>query len=183
VLGAGAGAAQPGFFSSSAKEFTNSPTLPPVGTPVQIERLSFTVSGFPLSPLRFTSAAAPPPCARRSAGLQGNRIHGFAGHAGWGPGQLEHEIARGDWHVTAADATMVFEVKASAVWPKLIQQFSGEWTRREAPIDQAGTRASISRWRALLVLLHRRAPRGGATTAAPLPSPTCSPRSLWRHCP
>ena len=57
-------------------------------------------------------------------------MHGFAGHAGWGPGQLDHEIARGDWHVTAADATMVFEVKASAIWPKLIQQFSGEWTRR-----------------------------------------------------
>jgi putative AlgH/UPF0301 family transcriptional regulator len=36
-----------------------------------------------------------------------NRVRGYAGHAGWGPGQLDREIARGDWHVTAAGAAMV----------------------------------------------------------------------------
>jgi putative transcriptional regulator len=62
-----------------------------------------------------------------------NRVRAFAGHAGWAPGQLDREIARGDWYVAAADATKIFEMKASAIWPKLIQQFSGEWTRRETP--------------------------------------------------
>jgi putative transcriptional regulator len=59
-----------------------------------------------------------------------NRVRAYAGYASWGAGQLDREIARGDWHVTAADPTMVFETKASAIWPTLIQQFSGEWTRR-----------------------------------------------------
>ena len=69
-----------------------------------------------------------------------NRVRGYAGHAGWGPGQLEREIARGDWHVTAADAAMVFDTTASAIWPELIQRFSGEWTRREAPTEPDGRR-------------------------------------------
>ena len=64
-----------------------------------------------------------------------NRVRGYAGHAGWGPGQLDREIARGDWHVTAADAATVFDMTASAIWPKLIQRFSGEWTRHEPPTE------------------------------------------------
>jgi putative transcriptional regulator len=44
-----------------------------------------------------------------------NRVRGYADHAGWGRGQLDREIARGDWHVTAADATMVFDMAASAI--------------------------------------------------------------------
>jgi len=70
--------------------------------------------------------------ALREAG-ESNRVRGYAGHAGWGPGQLDREIARGDWHVTAADATMVFDMVPSAIWPKLIQRFPGEWMRRDAP--------------------------------------------------
>jgi putative transcriptional regulator len=64
-----------------------------------------------------------------------NRVRVYAGYAAWGPGQLDREIAHGDWHVAAADATTVFDMKAPAIWPKLIQGFSGEWTRREAPDD------------------------------------------------
>jgi putative transcriptional regulator len=64
-----------------------------------------------------------------------NRVRAYAGHAGWGPGQLDREIARGDWYVTTADATMVFDMTASAIWPKLIESFSGEWTRRDSPTE------------------------------------------------
>jgi putative transcriptional regulator len=67
-----------------------------------------------------------------------NRVRGYAGHAGWGPGQLDREIARGDWQVTAADAAMVFATTPSAIWPELIHRFSGEWTRREAPTEPDG---------------------------------------------
>jgi len=57
-----------------------------------------------------------------------NRVRAFAGYAGWGPGQLEQEIARGDWHVTEADAATIFDVPARDIWPKLIERFSGQWT-------------------------------------------------------
>ena len=60
-----------------------------------------------------------------------NRVRGYAGYAAWGAAQLDREIARGDWHVTGAEATIVFDMTASEIWPTLIQRFSGEWTRRE----------------------------------------------------
>jgi len=49
--------------------------------------------------------------------LDGLRI--FAGHAGWGPGQLEGEIQRGDWHLAPADAGSVFTAKPEILWPEL----------------------------------------------------------------
>jgi putative transcriptional regulator len=38
--------------------------------------------------------------------MEGLRI--FVGHAGWGPGQLEAEIARGDWKLEHAEAAAIF---------------------------------------------------------------------------
>ena len=46
-------------------------------------------------------------------------IRGYAGYAGWGPGQLEGEIARGDWSILGADATTIFRKDPSAVWKEL----------------------------------------------------------------
>ncbi len=56
------------------------------------------------------------------------RLRAYAGYAGWGPGQLDAEIARGDWHVIAADAATVFDLPPADIWPKLAQRFSGQWT-------------------------------------------------------
>jgi putative transcriptional regulator len=77
---------------------------------------------------------------RKALGKTGkqDRVRVYAGYAAWGPGQLDREVTHGDWHVAAADAAMVFGMKASAIWPKLIQRFSGEWTLREAPDGAAG---------------------------------------------
>jgi putative transcriptional regulator len=49
--------------------------------------------------------------------LDGLRI--FAGHAGWGPGQLEGEIQRGDWHLAPADDATVFTARPEGLWPDL----------------------------------------------------------------
>jgi putative transcriptional regulator len=57
------------------------------------------------------------------------RLRAYAGYAGWGGGQLEREIGRGDWYLTAADAATIFDTPAEEIWPKLIERFSGEWTR------------------------------------------------------
>jgi putative transcriptional regulator len=56
------------------------------------------------------------------------RVRAFAGHAGWGRGQLESEIANGDWVVMPATAEVVFSVTPEEVWPKLVQRAEGEWT-------------------------------------------------------
>lgn len=57
------------------------------------------------------------------------RMRAYAGHAGWGPGQLEAEIARGDWTLMPGDAAIVFSDAPEKVWPKLIERAEGQWTR------------------------------------------------------
>jgi putative transcriptional regulator len=44
-------------------------------------------------------------------------IRVYAGYSGWGPGQLENEIARGDWRLTPADAKSIFETRPQELWP------------------------------------------------------------------
>lgn len=46
-------------------------------------------------------------------------LRAYAGHAGWAPGQLQHEITRGSWHVLPADAETVFAKDAASIWPEL----------------------------------------------------------------
>jgi len=57
---------------------------------------------------------------RRPEPTRGLRV--YAGHAGWAPGQLQGEIARGGWHVLPADAAMVFDTDPGQIWPELIKR-------------------------------------------------------------
>jgi len=52
----------------------------------------------------------------------------FLGYAGWAPGQLEFEIARGDWIVTAIDPQLVFDPHPEQLWERLIKSWAGHWT-------------------------------------------------------
>jgi len=45
----------------------------------------------------------------------------YAGYAGWAPGQLDAEIAHGDWQVAKADAQIIFEQNPALLWPRLIR--------------------------------------------------------------
>jgi putative transcriptional regulator len=49
-------------------------------------------------------------------------FHVFIGYAGWGPGQLEHEIDLGGWHIMPAAAAEVFHSDPDSVWPRLIKR-------------------------------------------------------------
>jgi putative transcriptional regulator len=51
----------------------------------------------------------------------------YAGYAGWGSGQLDRELLRGDWYVAPADAATIFEKDVESVWPDLIRHFEGQW--------------------------------------------------------
>ncbi|UCH46673.1 MAG: YqgE/AlgH family protein [Betaproteobacteria bacterium] len=46
----------------------------------------------------------------------------FAGYAGWAPGQLENEIARGDWHVLAADPNVIYDKELGTLWQRMYQR-------------------------------------------------------------
>jgi putative transcriptional regulator len=49
----------------------------------------------------------------------------YLGYSGWGPGQLDDEIARGSWHVIPATKELVFARDPSNTWQQLVpaQQF------------------------------------------------------------
>jgi putative AlgH/UPF0301 family transcriptional regulator len=49
-------------------------------------------------------------------------FHVFLGYAGWGPGQLEHEMDLGAWHILPADAASVFDADPESVWARLIRR-------------------------------------------------------------
>jgi putative transcriptional regulator len=51
----------------------------------------------------------------RDKPMDGLRI--FLGHAGWAPGQLEAEIANGDWTLRRAEPEAIFDGKSEHGWP------------------------------------------------------------------
>jgi putative transcriptional regulator len=75
---------------------------------------------------------------------KGNRLRVYAGHAGWGAGQLDQEIGRGDWFVADADPASIFELAPEDVWPRLIEHVSGQWTRATQHLQSAGVVAGFS---------------------------------------
>ena len=52
--------------------------------------------------------------------VRDGRFHCYAGYAGWGPGQLEREIAEGSWIVTAPDPALVLDHPVEDVWAKAL---------------------------------------------------------------
>jgi putative transcriptional regulator len=52
----------------------------------------------------------------RDKPMEGLRI--FIGYSGWGPGQLQAEIARGDWTLAPAENRAIFERKSEHPWPQ-----------------------------------------------------------------
>lgn len=46
------------------------------------------------------------------------------GYAGWGPGQLEGELARDDWVTAPADASLIFSDDLDSLWDEAISRAS-----------------------------------------------------------
>jgi putative transcriptional regulator len=50
------------------------------------------------------------------------RFRLYAGYAGWGPGQLEAEIARNDWRIFKGNPDIIFNNAPDKIWQKLVPQ-------------------------------------------------------------
>jgi putative transcriptional regulator len=63
----------------------------------------------------------------------GSELRAYVGYAGWAPGQLAGEIARGDWLVAPGDAGSVFTHEPAELWQTLLKKHQGirvEWHER-----------------------------------------------------
>lgn len=57
-----------------------------------------------------------------ASAAEADSFHAYLGYAGWGPGQLEHEVELGAWHIMAPSAGDVFHSDPDSVWPRLIRR-------------------------------------------------------------
>jgi putative transcriptional regulator len=51
----------------------------------------------------------------------------FAGHAGWGPGQLDDEVERGDWILEPARRSDAFARRPGGLWPAVLTRKGGSY--------------------------------------------------------
>ncbi len=51
----------------------------------------------------------------------------FAGHAGWGPGQLDDELERGDWILEPARRGDAFSEKPDGLWARVLTRKGGSY--------------------------------------------------------
>ena len=56
------------------------------------------------------------------AGARNDDLRLYVGYSGWGPGQLDNEVNRGDWFNFDATEKLVFAADPATVWPTLIEQ-------------------------------------------------------------
>jgi putative transcriptional regulator len=74
--------------------------------------------------------------------VEGLRV--FAGYAGWASGQLEAEVARGDWHLSTADSRTVFETRPERLWQELERRATAKKTSLTGSPDEARARGPAS---------------------------------------
>jgi putative transcriptional regulator len=69
----------------------------------------------------------------------------YMGYAGWGPGQLDAELARGSWHVVDADEDIVFSTNPADVWRRLVpaRTYQVRAGTDSSWINPAGTRPPV----------------------------------------
>jgi putative transcriptional regulator len=60
-----------------------------------------------------------------TAGIRAGRA--FLGHAGWGPGQLDGELERGDWILEPAQLEDAFSIEARRLWSEVLTRKGGSY--------------------------------------------------------
>jgi putative transcriptional regulator len=69
--------------------------------------------------------AAEPEADTPTPGLRQARA--FVGHAGWGPGQLDSELERGDWITEPARREDAFAAAPTELWASVLTRMGGSY--------------------------------------------------------
>jgi putative transcriptional regulator len=54
------------------------------------------------------------------------RTQVLAGYAGWGPGQLDEELAQSSWLIMPVELDLIFEIPAAAAWEMAIRRLGAD---------------------------------------------------------
>jgi putative transcriptional regulator len=54
------------------------------------------------------------------------RARVLAGYAGWGPGQLDEELAQSAWLMSDIELDLIFDISASAMWETAIRRLGAD---------------------------------------------------------
>jgi len=54
------------------------------------------------------------------------RARVLAGYAGWGPGQLDEELAQSAWLMSDIELDLIFDIRASAMWETAIRRLGAD---------------------------------------------------------
>jgi putative transcriptional regulator len=65
------------------------------------------------------------PTDQLGAGVRRARV--FAGHSGWGPGQLDGELERGDWILEPARYSDAFTEQPAELWSQVLERKGGSY--------------------------------------------------------
>ncbi|TWT63683.1 YqgE/AlgH family protein [Rubinisphaera italica] len=61
----------------------------------------------------------------------------YSGYAGWGSGQLEGEVERGDWFTLKANTELVFSNRPYQLWDDLLQEYYRQHRILPIPAEKA----------------------------------------------
>ena len=63
----------------------------------------------------------------QDAGVQVRSGRAFVGHSGWGPGQLDAELERGDWILEPARRDDAFSMQPDELWSQVLTRKGGSY--------------------------------------------------------
>lgn len=61
----------------------------------------------------------------------------YSGYSGWGEGQLEDELSRGDWFTLKASPNFVFNSNPYEIWDELMKEYHKQHRILPIPTDKA----------------------------------------------
>ncbi|MGQ0551995.1 MAG: YqgE/AlgH family protein [Planctomycetota bacterium] len=100
-----------------------------LGGPVQPEALQFVARASELGrPVLEEVAVGAPLDELLDSQLGPAQVRAYLGYAGWGPAQLESEIAEGSWIIAPARAEHVFDVPSGELWVRVLRELGGRYS-------------------------------------------------------
>ena len=61
-------------------------------------------------------------CSARAENAPDRSVRMVVGYAGWAPGQLDVELARGSWLLAPVQSDLIFETPVDAMWEAAIRR-------------------------------------------------------------